>query len=479
MFSTKSVGPPFRLAPVTIFCGIILAASFQSILAQDSLRKAVYGEPPTAESKKPAAERKTTAKPPAPKKAAPVKRSAAVNTRKAAPGKASVTTSATAKRSGKRPGMVAIFFESKMPGTQVFLNGNLIGTTNSERTMKWIMTPGTYRVTGKLKGDVVYPEKLMFLNGDSPKVRLYEEPVPVVMTEQKAREALAIKPTQAELEMAAAREMSAKVLQIFSDYLDPLKSDRVSIGEWQFASDAAVLGGFQNLSTQQIEAQRAFAAGQVAMANKDPKKAFDSFSLAIRSFPTSPLPYVGLGDAYAFSQQMDDARKSYEQAKLRGKHLAIIHRRLGDTYRLLKQRKEAIEAYSEAIRLGDTRYETKFFRARATIEADKPLAAIPMLEELLPENPRAEVYFSLGEAYEMLKRDVAALDNFRKAVDIDPKSAIAQYRLALVYYEQREYEKAVKGFDAAIELDGEQNTFSRKDAALKRSSALMRIKDSK
>lgn len=469
----------FRLIAAAFLCAMMIAAGYRSAQAQDSLRRTVYGDTSSSSSATKAPPRKKTEPPKkasTPKKAAPTA-SRKPSSSKPAAGRSSGTSASNraqkpVRRLPNRAGMINVVFESKEPGTQIYLNGNPVGETGDTGIFERSMTPGTYRVSGMLNADTVFPEKLIQIRTDNTKVRLYE----VAAAAPAETKPLVIPPTQAEIEMEAAREMSAKVVQVFADFLDPYKSDTITADDWRFVSEAAVLGGFQNLSTQQIEAQRSFAAGRVELAEKDPAKAHTSFQLAIRSFPSSPLPFIGLGDAYFASQQMEDALRSYEQAKLRGKHLSILHRRLGDTFRLLKKRKEAVASYSEAIKLGDSRYETKYLRARAMVEAEMALEAIPLLEELLKENPRAEVYYSLGEAYEMLKRDVGALDHYRKAVELDPNSAIAQYRLARIYYEQREYEKAVKGFDAALELDGDRNTFSHEDASIKRGNASLRIK---
>ena len=337
------------------------------------------------------------------------------------------------------------------------------------------MTAGTYRVRGVHGFNVVFAEKPVELTADGVTVSLHE-----VVAEKKPQlpveEPITIRKTPAEIEMELAREMSAKVIRIFSDYLDPHKSGGVTTDDWRFAANAAVLGEFQNLSSQQIEAQRKFAAGRVDLADGNVQEAFGNFRLAVQAFQRSPLPHIGLGDAYAASSQWQDARRAYEQAKSVGPDLWMAHRRLADAYRMLGEKKKAVQAYADAIKFGDDRYETRYLNARALVEAGNPQVAIPMLEDLSKENASSEVHLALGEAFEMLKRDVAALDHYRKAVEIDPNFAAAQYRLARIYFEQREYEKAVEGFDAALRLDGERKSFPHDDAKEKRSQASSRVK---
>lgn len=445
--------------------GLVVTAGFGTASAQDSLRKVVYGEKAATENKK--TERKK-AEPPkrTSTNARNVKKPAASTTQKKRQGNAS-----SMRGQVNRPGWINVIFESKEPNTEISLNGNPVGATDDSGKFRWNMTPGSYRVSGTLGANTVFSEKLIQIRRNEMTVRVFEE-VAAAPPEQP----LIIPKTQAEIEMEMAREMSARVLQIFSDYLDPQKSAGVTADDWQFAANAAVLGEFQNLSRQQIEAQRKFASGQVNLADKKYKDAFTDFRLAIQSFQGSPLPHVGLGDTYFASAQWQDARRSYEQAKSIGPNLWMAHRRLGDTYRILGENKKAILAYADAIKFGDDRYETRFLRVRTMVDAGDMEDAIPILEELAKEGERSEIYLALGEAFEKLKRDIGALDHYRKAVDLDAESPVAQYRLARIYYEQREYQKAIDGFDAALKLDGDRKSFSHEDAAEKRSAARSRMK---
>lgn len=466
--SFSSVAFLFR---TRLFCSIsvfasILVFGLDTASAQSSLRKYVYGNNPTAEKKKPAPPKKA-----APPKRPPVKPVAA--TKKTVTNKSKKRTTA-GRASQRRPGWITVNFESKEPNTQIFLNGNLVGTTNETRKFQKTITPGIYRVKGLLGANVIFGERLVQLGADAMSIPLYEEVAKRLP--EKVEVPLVIPKTPAEIEMELAREMSARVIKIFSDYIDPQKSSEVTTENWKFAANAAVLGEFQNLSKQQIEAQRKFAAGQVALAEGNRQKAFADFTLAIQSFSSSPLPHIGLGDAYFASAQWQDARRSFEQARTVGPNFWMAHLRLGDIYRILGDKKKAALSYADAVKFGDARYETRFLRTRALVDAEEAEAAIPLLEELLKEKTNSMVYLALGEAYEMLKRDVAALDNYRKAVDMDPTLPVAQYRLARIYFEQREYKKAVEGFDNALKLDGDRKSFSHEDARTKRSNASSRIR---
>ena len=461
----------FRRGGLIAFCtaATVLILSSRTVSAQSSLRKYVYGNTPSTKSKKPAAPKKAPKKPVAKASASVKKKKAAVATSK------KPAAAAASRRTTTRPGWIKVTFESKEPNTQVYLNGNHVGTTDEKRVLRKSITPGVYRVKGSSGTSIVFPERLVQLGTDKMNVLLQEQ-VAVATVVEKKEEPIVIQKTQAEREIEIAREMSAKVIKTFSDFMDPLRSADVTTEDWRFASNAAVLGEFQNLSKQQIEAQRRFAAGQVHLAEGNRQKAFNDFNSAVQNFPSSPLPHVGLGDAYFASAQWQDAKRVYEQARSVGPNFWMAHLRLGDIYRILGDKKKAVLAYADAIKFGDNRYETRFLRVRALVDDEQVAAAIPLLEELLKEKPNSMVYLALGEAYELQKREVAALDNYRKAVELDPNLPVAQYRLARIYYEQREYQKAVDGFDAALKLDGDRRSFPHEDARSKRLNASGRVR---
>jgi len=89
--------------------------------------------------------------------------------------------------------------------------------------------------------------------------------------------------------------------------------------------------------------------------------------------------------------------------------------------------------------------------------------------------PKAEVFISIGIGYEKLKRDVSAIEAYQKAIDADPNSALAYYRLADVYLSQREYTKAKEAYEKAIALDPEGKIVKKTDAQKKLKEASEKV----
>ena len=66
--------------------------------------------------------------------------------------------------------------------------------------------------------------------------------------------------------------------------------------------------------------------------------------------------------------------------------------------------------------------------------------------------PTAEPYFYLGAAYGELGRSEQSIENYRRAIEIDPAYAEAHYNLGLVHLRDRRFRRALELFEEAIRL---------------------------
>ena len=102
--------------------------------------------------------------------------------------------------------------------------------------------------------------------------------------------------------------------------------------------------------------------------------------------------------------------------------------------------------------------------------------AIKELEEVTKEGPTADAYVALGNSYQALKRDVSALEAYRKAIETDPNSAVAFDSLGDFYLKQREYVKAKDALEKAVSLDPEGKSLNLKETQNKIKEAASKIK---
>jgi tetratricopeptide (TPR) repeat protein len=429
---------------ITLFAAILLffavfGANQSAVFGQDELRDTVYGTAKNNQTKT-----KT------PKKKPPQVANTPRPTTKSSP---NTPKKVTPNKS------VTVTFLAKEPLVEVYLNDKNIGLTDEKFQLSKKLSPGEYLLMAKNKRRVLVPTKKIMVNTDQTAFKLYDENVikPELPTEKPVE-------TKEKAEIEVAIEISEKVRHVLESYANPATTDSVTQEDWQIVFQAAQLGQLQNYTAVQIEAQRWFASGQIELAKGEYTNAFTAFNKAQEFMPDSALVFYALGNTYLAKKQYSDALKVYQKALQIDPKLAMAYKKLGDVQRLDGKNKEAIIAYKNAIQKGYPTPETRYWLGTLMLDTKQIEAAIQELEKVAKEMPRAEVFISIGSGYEKLKRSVSALDAYQKAIDTDPNSSLAYYKLANVYLNQREYLKAKEAFEKAIALDPDGKVLNRGEA---------------
>ena len=383
---------------------------------------------------------------------------------------APVKTTTTANRRPAPKNYLDVMFVAKEPAVEVFLNEKKIGQTDEKFQLSKKLAAGEYLVMAKNNRRVLLTTRRVTINSEQTTVKLFDEivPKPTPKVEEPVQQ-------KEKTELEIALEISERVKKILQTYADPATTDSVTTEDWQMVFQAAQLGQLQGYTAVQIEAQRWFASGQIELAKGDYTNAFTAFNKAQEFMPTSALPFFALGNTYFANQKYADALKLYQKALQIDTKMAIGYKKLGDTQRLLGREKEAIAAYKHAIEFGYATLETRFWLGTLMLETKQIEEAIKELEAVAKEMPKAEVFISIGNGYEKLKRDVSAIEAYQKAIDADPNSALAYYKLADVYQSQREYTKAKEAYEKALALDPEGKVVNKPELQKKVKEATDKI----
>ncbi len=449
-----------RLSELTKFfnrlsvIALILAfgAGSLTVFGQDDLRDSVYGNPKKSSPVKP-----KTAK----KKA---KITVAKNN-----GAASKTTSKSNKKSSPK-NYLDVTFLAREPSVEVYLNDKNIGKTDENLQLSKKLAPGEYFLMAKNKRQVLMQTRKITISPEQTTINLFDEviPPPTPTVEQPVEK-------QEKSDIEIALEKNEKVKKILETYANPATTDSVTTEDWQIVFQAAQLGQLQGYTAVPLEAQRWFASGQIELAKGDFTSAITAFNKAQEFMPNSALPFLGLGNTYFANQKYIEALKNYQKALQIDPKLAVGYKKLGDTQRLSGKEKEAIAAYKNAIQFGYNTLETRFWLGTLMLNTKQIEEAIKELEAVAKEMPKAEVFIGIGNGYEKLKRDVSAIEAYQKAIDADPNSAIAHYKLGDVYQSQREYTKAKESYEKAISLDPEGKIVNKTEAQKKLKEASNKI----
>lgn len=435
-----------KIVSVSAAAVLICSAASSIVSGQDSLRNSVYGNQ---------------------KKSAAANRDSQNQKKKTAPAKKARSTvrnyAPTTPKKFEATRLVPVTFTAKEPGVEIWLNSKNIGLTDNKSQFTKRLAPGKYRLMAKNKRQVFLLTKEINVTAEQKSFNLFtEQPAkPIAVTDLE-------KPKiEEKSEMEVALEISNKVKSILENFANPATTDTVTPEDWQTVFYAAQYNQLQGYTAVQIEAQRWFASGQIELANREYQNALTAFTKAQEFMPTSALPFYGLGNTYFENKQYAESIKFYQKALQIDPQLAMAYKRLADAQRLLKNEKEAIAAYKTAIRLGYRTPETRYWLGSLLLDGKQTEEGLKMLEEVAVEMPRAEVFIHIASGYEKLKRDVSAIEYYQKAIEADRSSAVAYYRLANVYAEQREHTKAKDAFEKAIELDPDGKYLNRSEAQKK------------
>lgn len=139
--------------------------------------------------------------------------------------------------------------------------------------------------------------------------------------------------------------------------------------------------------------------------------------------------------------------------------------RLGNLYSDLERREDAVDAYEKAIKK-DKKYVRAYFnlgavlfalgRDREALEAydvalEPVLKALTAGEKVGAENARA--FLNLGAIHVRGEDWKAALDAYRKALQLNPNLSEARYNEGFIHFRQGDWPAAEQAYRAALELD--------------------------
>ncbi|ACD84136.1 TPR repeats containing protein [Methylacidiphilum infernorum V4] len=154
-----------------------------------------------------------------------------------------------------------------------------------------------------------------------------------------------------------------------------------------------------------------------------------------------------------------------------------IYRLLGDSYVLCQNRRKALLAYRQAVKVDPTSAENWMALGLEEEHLNMAKRALESFKEATLLSPTAQSWYHLGLAYMNLNRFNEALYPLEKAAHLDPGLIEARHTLGLCYEKLGKKEAAHQAFSKAYLLNPTNATLQQNIARITKSPAQPPSKD--
>jgi len=241
------------------------------------------------------------------------------------------------------------------------------------------------------------------------------------------------------------------------------------IGTSSGAGGGRLSSGNRN-KTNAAAHERIIARANAARSAPAPRysEAEEQYKLAAQEDPNDARAHAGLGNIYLDQSKFSDAVVAYNQAlKVKPDYLPA-YQPLAYSLTRLGKFSEAADILNQATKYDATDAEIYNNLAYAYVHAARYPEAIEASKRaigLLGNTGEAyrqqlqnrnevlsNAYKNLGNAYNELKQYNEAADALKRAAEIEPTNAAAQFNLGLAFYNGKRYSEAIEAYKAVIGL---------------------------
>ena len=200
-----------------------------------------------------------------------------------------------------------------------------------------------------------------------------------------------------------------------------------------------------------------YALGQVYKAMGDIEKAESLFVEAITYNPKYIKVQQGLGEHYLESGNEAEAMRYLKQAAAISPNDSARQIKLGKLYAKNSLFEEAEKAFQHAVNSDPQNAELQSQIGEIYLEHGQPEKAAEAFRGSLGLNETVHVYNRLGIALRRKERYKEAIEEYKKALIVEPDNEIVHYNLGRAFLEDNQKSEAVHSFRKAIECNPDFN----------------------
>ncbi|MET0646056.1 MAG: tetratricopeptide repeat protein [Pyrinomonadaceae bacterium] len=379
-----------------------------------------------------------------------------------------------------------VSIKTDIPEAEIFLGvgssapTQSLGKTDSDGKMTRRLQRGTYSLLASRPGYRIQRQRLEVRSGGVNSVD-FSLAMPVVARKEEEQKPAEPEPSPTPEEAAGPpADPLTDADAVIKRFLDAKESERVREDDWKAVRERTSAALEKDPANSQLKARALAADGQIAYLAGDFASALVAFKQAALAAPDLALAHYGLGNAYLATNQPAEAFKAYSQAATANSELALAYRGMGDALTRQNKTKEAALYYTRAKSFGQPLPADTGLAAGRDLKKRKRWAqALKEFQDVAAARPTAEVYVDMGDCYVGLEQPLSASQSYRKATELDPKSALAHYKFGEVMHKLREYGAAMEAFERALALDLQGTSINRKRTREMADEAADRLKKMK
>jgi tetratricopeptide (TPR) repeat protein len=341
-----------------------------------------------------------------------------------------------------------------------------LGKTDADGKLTWRLPRGTYSVIASRPGYRIQRGRLEVRSGGANDVTISLAMPVVAKKEEDEQKPADPAPSPTPEETAAPpADPLADSDALIKRSLDVKETEGVRADDWKALRERTNAALEKEPANSQLKARALAADGQVAFLAGDFASALVAFKQAALADPALAFAHYGLGNAYLATNQPAEAFKAFGQAVNVNPELALAYRGMGDALTKQNKSKEAAQYYNRAKSFGQQLpADTGLTAARDLKKRKRWAQALKEFQDVAASKPTADVYVEIGDCYVGLEQPLSASQAYRKATEIDPRSALAHYKFGEVMQKMREYAAAMEAFERALALDPQGTAINRKRA---------------
>jgi tetratricopeptide (TPR) repeat protein len=359
-------------------------------------------------------------------------------------------------------------FKTDIPEAEIFLgHGNSaptqsLGKTDAEGKLTKRLPRGTYSLLASRPGYQIQRLRVEIRSAGPNDVN-FSLAMPVVAKKAEDEKTPEPTPTPTETPSAPTADPLADADALIKRFLDAKETEGVKAEDWRAMRESLYAALDKDPGNSQLKGRALAADGQLAYLAGDFASALVAFKQAAIAQPDLALSHYSLGNAYLATNQPAEAFKAYSQSTTLNPELALGYRGMGDALTRQNKTKEAAVYYNRAKSFGQPLpADTGLAAARDLKKRKRWAQALKEFQDVAAARPTSDVYVDIGDCYVGLEQPLSASQSYRKATELDPKSALAHYKFGDVMHKLREYAAAMEAFERALALDLQGTVINRK-----------------